>query len=147
MSEPDRRAVSAARDLLRHELSIQEIAERLGVSRTTVRYDLKHRLSRIHPELARRVEARLQQASPREATGALTRAGVGLGLVEKWCRGEGREHRAVKLAMFVLEHGASIRQTAQHFNVSKSTVHRDLREHLPQIDPDLARQVNEVLTV
>ena len=40
------------------------------------------------------------------------------------------------------EYGRTI---AKEFGVSKSTVHKDLTERLPEINPDLANQVKHIL--
>lgn len=39
----------------------------------------------------------------------------------------------------------TVRDTAQLFGVSKSTVHKDVTERLPRINPELAAQVKRVL--
>lgn len=43
------------------------------------------------------------------------------------------EKRACELAVYIIETGATVRAAAQHFGISKSTVHKDvtcrLREH------------------
>jgi len=57
------------------------------------------------------------------------------------------EERAVLLAQYMIEHKATVRQTAAVFGVSKSTVHKDLTEKLPAINLALASQVREVLDV
>jgi putative DeoR family transcriptional regulator (stage III sporulation protein D) len=38
-----------------------------------------------------------------------------------------------------------VRDTAHRFGVSKSTVHKDVTERLPRINPQLAREVKQVL--
>ncbi|MDO4539776.1 MAG: sporulation transcriptional regulator SpoIIID [Syntrophomonadaceae bacterium] len=53
--------------------------------------------------------------------------------------------RAVLLARHVLVTEDTVRQTAEVFGISKSTVHKDLQERLPRIDQELARRVREVL--
>lgn len=55
------------------------------------------------------------------------------------------EKRAVKLAVYVIETGATVRAAAKKFGVSKSTVHKDLTQRLPKLDPALYRQVRKVL--
>ena len=35
------------------------------------------------------------------------------------------EERAVKVAEFIIEHNATVRQAAKKFGISKSTVHKD----------------------
>lgn len=53
--------------------------------------------------------------------------------------------RATECAEYILQHDATIRQTAKAFCVSKSTVHKDVSERLPQSDALLAEKVKAVL--
>ena len=53
--------------------------------------------------------------------------------------------RAVMLARYVVENGATVRDTAKVFSVSKSTVHKDITERLKIISPVLYEKVGEVL--
>ena len=55
------------------------------------------------------------------------------------------EERACKLAVYIIETGATVRTAAQHFGISKSTVHKDLSQRLPQYNKFLYRQVRRVL--
>ena len=55
------------------------------------------------------------------------------------------EQRACELAVYIIETGATIRNTAQHFGISKSTVHKDLSQRLPQCNKRLYRQVRQIL--
>ena len=55
------------------------------------------------------------------------------------------EERAITLGTYILEHQTTVRATAKHFGISKSTVHKDVTERLAGIRPDLAEQVHEVL--
>ena len=57
------------------------------------------------------------------------------------------EERAVLLAQYMIEHKATVRQTASVFGVSKSTVHKDVTERLAQVNPALAKQARKVLDV
>lgn len=57
------------------------------------------------------------------------------------------EERAVEIAAYIIEHNATVRQTAKAFGVSKSTVHKDVTERLVQINPDLANKARRVLDV
>ncbi len=57
------------------------------------------------------------------------------------------EDRVVKLAVYMLETGATVRVAAKHFGVSKSTVHKDVSERLKRIDPLLYGRVREVLDI
>ena len=53
--------------------------------------------------------------------------------------------RAVKIADYIVQNNATVRQTAKVFGISKSTVHKDLSERLLEIDGDLYRKVSEIL--
>ena len=57
------------------------------------------------------------------------------------------EERACALAAYIIENRATIRAAAKHFGVSKSTVHKDLTERLPQIDHHLADEVRDILDI
>ena len=57
------------------------------------------------------------------------------------------EERATEIQYYIIETGATVRQTARKFKVSKSTVHKDLRERLTQINPALAGEAGKVLAV
>jgi len=57
------------------------------------------------------------------------------------------EERACELAVYMIETGATVRAAAQHFGISKSTVHKDLAQRLPQYNKLLYRQVRQVLDV
>ncbi len=53
--------------------------------------------------------------------------------------------RAVKVANHILVTSDTVRQTAEIFGISKSTVHKDVAERLPRINKELAEQVKEIL--
>lgn len=55
------------------------------------------------------------------------------------------EDRACELATYIIETGATVRAAAQHFGISKSTVHKDLSQRLPQYNKCLYHQVRRVL--
>ncbi|WP_195278781.1 sporulation transcriptional regulator SpoIIID [Clostridium sp. J1101437_171009_A5] len=55
------------------------------------------------------------------------------------------EERAVQLALYIIEHRATVRAAAQKFGISKSTVHKDLSERLPGFNRPLYHQVKRVL--
>jgi len=57
------------------------------------------------------------------------------------------EERAVELAEYMIESGATVRKAAKKFGISKSTVHKDVSERLKYIDPQLHKQVKDVLEV
>lgn len=49
---------------------------------------------------------------------------------------EGRE-RCVTLANYMLENSTTVRQTAAHFGISKSTVHKDVTVTLEKVNRPL----------
>ncbi len=53
--------------------------------------------------------------------------------------------RACELAVYIIETGATVRNAAKHFGISKSTVHKDLCQRLPQYNRTLYQQVRCVL--
>ena len=55
------------------------------------------------------------------------------------------EQRACELAVYIIETGATVRTAAKHFGISKSTVHKDLSQRLPQYNKILYKQVRQVL--
>lgn len=57
------------------------------------------------------------------------------------------EERANMVASYIIEHNATVRQTAKQFGISKSTVHKDVSERLASINPSLAVQVRKVLDI
>ncbi|MBR2937689.1 MAG: sporulation transcriptional regulator SpoIIID [Oscillospiraceae bacterium] len=57
------------------------------------------------------------------------------------------EDRACKLAVYIIETGATVRTAARHFGISKSTVHKDLSQRLPRYNKRLYQQVRLILDV
>ena len=57
------------------------------------------------------------------------------------------EERAIDIANYIIENNATVRQTAKQFGISKSTVHKDVTERLPEINPTLAKHARKVLDV
>ena len=55
------------------------------------------------------------------------------------------EERARTLAAYIIENRATVRAAAKRYGVSKSTVHKDVQDRLPQFDRCLYLQVKEVL--
>ncbi|WP_352419431.1 sporulation transcriptional regulator SpoIIID [Proteiniborus sp.] len=55
------------------------------------------------------------------------------------------EERALEIAKYIISENATVRQTAMVFGVSKSTVHKDVTERLPKINPLVASDVKKVL--
>ncbi|NLG33271.1 MAG: sporulation transcriptional regulator SpoIIID [Syntrophomonadaceae bacterium] len=53
--------------------------------------------------------------------------------------------RAVKVAQHILQTSNTVRQTAEVFGISKSTIHKDVAERLPRINQELYEQVKAIL--
>lgn len=57
------------------------------------------------------------------------------------------EQRACDLAEYIIENQSTVRAAAKQFSISKSTVHKDLTERLPRVNPGLYRQVRTLLDI
>lgn len=54
-------------------------------------------------------------------------------------------NRVLESANYIIEHNATIRQTAKITKVGKSTTHLDLTTRLEEINPTLYKEVEEIL--
>ena len=54
------------------------------------------------------------------------------------------EERPVILGEYIIEHKATVRQTARQFGISKSTVHKDVSERLKKVKPSLYKQERHI---
>ena len=57
------------------------------------------------------------------------------------------EEWATLIALYIIETGCTVRQAAKKFGVSKSTVHKDCTERLPEINRSLSESVRHVLDI
>lgn len=57
------------------------------------------------------------------------------------------EERAMEIAHYIIDTNATVRQAAKKFGVSKSTVHKDVVERLPQFNLALAQSARKVLDI
>ncbi len=55
------------------------------------------------------------------------------------------EERAVKLGEYIVKNNSTVRETAACFNISKSTVHKDIAERLKKINRALYLEARSVL--
>lgn len=55
------------------------------------------------------------------------------------------EERALEIAKYIISSRTTVRDAAKIFGVSKSTVHKDVTERLPKINPSVALQVKEIM--
>nr|MBP3258481.1 sporulation transcriptional regulator SpoIIID [Bacilli bacterium] len=53
--------------------------------------------------------------------------------------------RVIKEALYIISTNDTVRDIAKIFNVSKSTVHKDLRDRLKEINIELYNKVNLIL--
>ena len=55
------------------------------------------------------------------------------------------KERCEDVAVYMLENGATVRHTAAHFGISKSTVHKDVSKTLKRVNPSLHSQIIKLL--
>ncbi len=55
------------------------------------------------------------------------------------------EDRVLEIARYIIDNKATVRGAAKVFNVSKSTVHKDVHERLLHINRDLYRKCRSIL--
>jgi len=53
--------------------------------------------------------------------------------------------RVLDIANYILQSKSTVREAAKEFRVSKSTVHKDMTERLPIINPELFEEVRKHL--
>lgn len=53
--------------------------------------------------------------------------------------------RVMQAAEHILETGATVRSCAAKFGVSKTTIHKDMRSRLPELDAQLSVEVDRIL--
>jgi len=53
--------------------------------------------------------------------------------------------RTILFAEYIVEHGATVRDTADHFGYGKSTVHSNVTKTLKKLDFPMFRQVRAIL--
>lgn len=57
------------------------------------------------------------------------------------------EDRAKLFANYIIENKATVRATAKAFEISKSTVHKDVAERLEKFNPSLAQEAKKILEI
>ena len=58
---------------------------------------------------------------------------------------DSKKARAVELGKYIAQTGCTVRDAAKHFQIGKSTVHKDVTERLPKLDPELHDCVRRIL--
>lgn len=57
------------------------------------------------------------------------------------------EERVFEISLFIIETKSTVRYAAKIFGVSKSTVHKDVTERLPKLNPKMAEEVKKILEI
>lgn len=57
------------------------------------------------------------------------------------------ERRTLAAALYTIENNATVRETAKHIGVSKSTIHKDLTKRLIKINYSLYQKVTSILNI
>ena len=55
------------------------------------------------------------------------------------------EERAAMLGEYIIESKATVRSAAKKFGISKSTVHKDVSQRLKSVNPDMYKEVRQIL--
>ncbi|MDA8333641.1 MAG: sporulation transcriptional regulator SpoIIID [Peptococcaceae bacterium] len=55
------------------------------------------------------------------------------------------QKRVLDICAYILDTQATVRQAAQVFEVSKSTVHKDMTERLPSLNKKMSAEVKRIL--
>ena len=55
--------------------------------------------------------------------------------------------RCLKIGKYIIDNSSTVRETAERFNLSKSTVHKDATEKLNRVDPEIYLKVRKVLEI
>ena len=55
------------------------------------------------------------------------------------------KERCIILANYLVENRTTVRKVAQHFGISKSTVHKDITQTLKKVNPSLYSEVQAIL--
>lgn len=56
------------------------------------------------------------------------------------------QERCIRIGQYIADTGATVREAAKHFGVSKSSVHKDMDERLKLLNLTLYRNVRQVLS-
>ncbi|SKA75739.1 putative DeoR family transcriptional regulator, stage III sporulation protein D [Caloramator quimbayensis] len=57
------------------------------------------------------------------------------------------EERVLEVANYIIDSKSTIRKAAKMFGVSKSTIHKDITERLPKINPQIAKEAKKILDI
>lgn len=57
------------------------------------------------------------------------------------------EERAIKVANYIINNKATVREAGKVFKISKSTAHKDITTRLEKLNPELYASVREILDI
>lgn len=57
------------------------------------------------------------------------------------------EERALKVARYIIDNKATVRDAGKVFKISKSTAHKDITTRLQNLNPELYKEVREILDI
>jgi putative DeoR family transcriptional regulator (stage III sporulation protein D) len=57
------------------------------------------------------------------------------------------EERAIAVGRYIIKSHSTVREAAKRFGISKSTVHKDVKDRLAKINPTLAKDVSKILEI
>ncbi|MDE7165181.1 MAG: sporulation transcriptional regulator SpoIIID [Clostridiales bacterium] len=60
-------------------------------------------------------------------------------------KSDSKNIRAVELGKYIAETKCTVRDAAKRFEIGKSTVHKDVTERLPKLEPELYERVRKIL--
>jgi len=60
---------------------------------------------------------------------------------------DGVEKRALELGQYIIDNKSTVRNTANFFGISKSTVHKDVSQRLKYVNPKMHEMVKEILEI
>jgi len=55
------------------------------------------------------------------------------------------KERTLRTGQYIIDTRKTVRTIAKEFGVSKSTVHKDLTDRLPELTPTLAKELKQIL--
>ena len=56
------------------------------------------------------------------------------------------EKRVYEICEYIINTGATVREAAKEYNISKSSVHKDATERISELNPIISKKVKKVLS-
>ncbi len=103
---------------------------------------IKHGLEHIHSAI--HIFVSPSYTEPEEPQNGIIRVLCSEGNMKRSKRMYSEKERCEELAQYLIEKQSTVRDAAARFGISKSTVHKDVSEKLPQVNPALAAEVHRL---